>query len=1262
MNRQNRPGKQKILLILALVAAVGLSLVIWGPSWQKEKPELTDRAEQTAPEVLQDKSTVEETAADSSTDIETETEPEPIIVETVMELVETAPDSEPDLEETPIEEKSNDFFPFISVRPLGAGESNKIPVPISEPEPEAVLPPAVKISSEEPEQHRAPEPDPEPVPEAVIPAIIVLKPEIAAEPETEPEPTPEPAPRAIAPLVVVPEPLPELEPVAPEVTETASLAIDTPMNGDIYNSFVTVSGRTIGLETLSWTAPAVGAEGVATPDENGQFSFSVNTVRFRDNLVILISGEAANGERLESRINMVNDRKGPTLAVEGVSDGTFYKDFLSIKGVIRESSESNQGVGEVESLTWRLTAGNNPPRTIFFNPDGTFEFRIDMRDVSDSQTLVLSALDLNGNATEKRYSLIDGRLDPGLQLSGPGEEDVYGAALRLWGRVDDPYRGIGELGGIESLRYEIVDTDDRTRAGLMQGDIEVSPDGSFDLSMFTDDLQGQQTVTLIVTGRNGRTRTETITLDQGQSSIPDFSVESGDSKVLASWNPLPLVDEYELTVSGKDKITKRYSITGGPVEIPGLENGELYDFRVEAVSSRGRFLSHEESAIPLSAATLQPIVTGEYRRIKVSWSEIPGSDAYAVYRADSRVGPFELIAEAVAEPPYLDTRAQYGKTYWYSLAPAAFRDIKSNPESGSTLAAQANRLEQVAFLRGYETWNLSVVGDYAYGAAGDQGLVLFDVTESTSPSVTGRSSFQGALDVAVQGNYAYVASGSGGLKVLNIDDPTEPLQIGSRLAGEALAIDLAGSYAYIADGERGLRIMDVHDPTAPIRLSSTEGLSGRDVIVRGRHAFLAAGDDGLVVVDIGIPSQPEVAAVFDRGSLTALAIRDNLLVASGVTGGLILLDIVDPVNPVLLSQIADVNAHQIDLAGDFVLALGEEVLHVVDIRVPEDPFLFDSFPMDSSMSLAIHGDDLLVSSRTGLEVYRTFLTGQSYVTGGRDLSGRPYNVLLDDRSLYVASHRGGVSVLSTSSFEPVAVLETDYAEQVALSGPWLYVADGISGISVYRRNALADGPVVRFENLGHAADIISIGDSVFAATSEQGLVKLGSGGADSLEPSITGTADLINCRALSAAGDYIYATNGSDIVSFVDLPGSAPREIGRLALSEITSLDAEGSLVAASGNNGVSILHTDGQGNLQIASTLNTGSAAGVQLVGKYLYISGGYNGLSIYDISKPTRPILVSSCPEVFAVSTVVDGDIAYAADGDGVREIQIFIPDWLQ
>jgi len=74
-----------------------------------------------------------------------------------------------------------------------------------------------------------------------------------------------------------------------------------------------------------------------------------------------------------------------------------------------------------------------------------------------------------------------------------------------------------------------------------------------------------------------------------------------------------------------------------------------------------------------------------------------------------------------------------------------------------------------------------------------------------------------------------------------------------------------------------------------------------------------------------------------------------------------------------------------------------------------------------------------------------------------------------------------------------------------------------------------------------------------------------------------------------------------------------------------------------------------------------TSSVEAIAANGKYAYVAEGYRGLTVLDISRPSRPAVVSACDDVFAVGVAVKGGYAIVADSFGLRIIQILIPDWL-
>ncbi len=143
-----------------------------------------------------------------------------------------------------------------------------------------------------------------------------------------------------------------------------------------------------------------------------------------------------------------------------------------------------------------------------------------------------------------------------------------------------------------------------------------------------------------------------------------------------------------------------------------------------------------------------------------------------------------------------------------------------------------------------------VVGDTAYVCAGIS-LLIFDVTNKTHPILLGYYDMGSyAHGVYVVGDYAYVADYDNGLVIIDVSDPVNPTEVGYYdTDGYAYGVYVAGDYAYVADDAMGLRIIDVSDPTNPTEVGYYDTNSyAYGVYVAGDYAYVADGDDGLYII------------------------------------------------------------------------------------------------------------------------------------------------------------------------------------------------------------------------------------------------------------------------------------------------------------------------------------------------------------------------------------------------------------------------------
>ena len=119
-------------------------------------------------------------------------------------------------------------------------------------------------------------------------------------------------------------------------------------------------------------------------------------------------------------------------------------------------------------------------------------------------------------------------------------------------------------------------------------------------------------------------------------------------------------------------------------------------------------------------------------------------------------------------------------------------------------------------------------------------------------------------DIFVQGNYAYCAADEGGLDIFDITNPAQPVLLGNcKTKGYANGVYVSGKYAYVADRAYGLRIMNVSNPMIPIQVGNycRYASSTYDVVVNGNYAYAADYFNGLMVIDISNPSSPTLTAM-----------------------------------------------------------------------------------------------------------------------------------------------------------------------------------------------------------------------------------------------------------------------------------------------------------------------------------------------------------------------------------------------------------------
>ena len=359
---------------------------------------------------------------------------------------------------------------------------------------------------------------------------------------------------------------------------------------------------------------------------------------------------------------------------------------------------------------------------------------------------------------------------------------------------------------------------------------------------------------------------------------------------------------------------------------------------------------------------------------------------------------------------------------------------------------------------------------------------------------------------------------------------------------------------------------------------------------------------------------------------------------------------------------------------DYLLATHYRGMSVFNVSDPSSPTLISHVPTNGAAKGLDVKDDLAYISEgfDGFEIINVSDPENPMIDGRIIDIGDAYEVVVDGNLAYIASGYNGLVILNISDGKnPISIghYDTEDARDVAVSDGFAYIADRNTGIYVIDVSSpespvlagknedidLAQGITVR-DNIAYvAADDFTVMD-VFVKSN----------------PRVVGSTrdTLID---IEVKGNYAYGVGGSfgygyyyvfDVSNPTD-----PKEVGTFnnegGMNSITFID-DYSVITDGGSG------TSGEGFLVLnisdpTSPTKVGeynctpsSANGIFLDENTAYVTNGYHGLVIFDVSDVSNPIfLAKNDTASYAQDVVVKNNYAYVADGlEGLAIFDVSTP----
>jgi len=476
---------------------------------------------------------------------------------------------------------------------------------------------------------------------------------------------------------------------------------------------------------------------------------------------------------------------------------------------------------------------------------------------------------------------------------------------------------------------------------------------------------------------------------------------------------------------------------------------------------------------------------------------------------------------------------------------------------------------------------------------------------------------------------AYVLCPGYGLVVIDLGNPNAP-----RLSetyefdiGTNPGLMVRDGFLYLHDGSSTLTTYELIRPWELNEVSSVEFIGGGDLVYS--DGFIYAGTAGVQAIDITDPYNMKLASEYTgiKGSIWGLTASDGMIITIDDTDTITILRETGGGG---LEEISSINVGHVmlDVAvnGKLLAAATPDNLITFDISKPEDPEFQGSLPLICELrKIAARDRHFLLASE---------LDGPLVVDVTNPLRQRVVAYQAGLGLVSTIASRG--NLMLTGSWDSIRALERHeegdieivgiqhsegFTREMQITGDFAYLADPTRGLRVFNvSRPIFMRPVALLELPGTPSDVeLVIDELAFVALGDEGVAQVNV--HYPFSPILRMIIDTERaCTNITRSGDFLYFISPDGFIDIYDISSPTnPRQTAWMDISGIHPIDAV--------------------------------------IKGNLMAISGGTDGMWLFDVTEPIRPVLRSKYITDGSVETadLFEGGAILELKGPGFCKLEI-------